>query len=258
MFAQTLKRPALVVFLVAAIAIGAFAPAAAADDGQTHIVKYGETLNRIARMYGVIVADIVEANSLANANTIYSGQELAIPGTAAEYFEHTVVSGESLLTISAKYGVSVWDIARLSGLWNTNLIYVGQVLRIPGEGTTAPDTDAGDDGAEDADEMPTMQEAIIISSPAFNEEVTGSLEVTGWGSGFENNLAVDVLDETGNVLGQGYVIVAAEMGQMGKFTGTVEYTAPATSQLGRISVYSISPRDGAIEHLASVTVRLVP
>jgi hypothetical protein len=82
--------------------------------------------------------------------------------------------------------------------------------------------------------------------------------VTGWGSGFENNLAVDVLDQSGSVIGQGNVMVDAEFGQVGPFTGTVTFTPPDSTQLGRVAVYTISPRDGAIEHLASVTVNLKP
>jgi hypothetical protein len=71
-------------------------------------------------------------------------------------------------------------------------------------------------------------------------------------------MAVDVLDANGSVIGQGYVIVDAEMGQVGPFEGSVEFEAPSEAELGRVSVYSVSPRDGAIEHLASVTVSLEP
>ena len=52
--------------------------------------------------------------------------------------------------------------------------------------------------------------------------------------------------------------VDAEFGQVGPFSGVIEFTAPDEEQFGRIQVYGISPRDGAIEHLASVTVNLVP
>jgi hypothetical protein len=101
-----------------------------------------------------------------------------------------------------------------------------------------------------------VQEAIIISTPASDATITSPVTVTGWGSGFENTLAVRVLDETGAVIGEGFVMVDAEFGQVGPFTGTVTYTTPASTQLGRIQVFGVSPRDGAWEHLASVTVTL--
>ena len=54
---------------------------------------------------------------------------------------HTVVSGETLSGIGAKYGVSYQEIARINNIQNVNLIYVGQVLKIKddGGGTVTPD-----------------------------------------------------------------------------------------------------------------------
>lgn len=49
---------------------------------------------------------------------------------------HEVVQGENLFRLSLKYGVTVNDIARSSGITNINLILVGQKLTIPGCGTT--------------------------------------------------------------------------------------------------------------------------
>jgi LysM repeat protein len=48
----------------------------------THIVQRGETLARIAGKYGISWTDIVKANSLTNADTIYAGQELIIPSVS--------------------------------------------------------------------------------------------------------------------------------------------------------------------------------
>ena len=46
----------------------------------THVVRPGETLSAIAARYGVSVAAIAEANSLANVNLIRAGMRLVIPG----------------------------------------------------------------------------------------------------------------------------------------------------------------------------------
>jgi len=58
--------------------------AAPAANPATHSVQRGETLTSIARRYGVSVAAIVAANALADPNRIYGGQQLAIPGAAAQ------------------------------------------------------------------------------------------------------------------------------------------------------------------------------
>ena len=212
-----------------------------------HVVRPGETLTSIARMYGVSVDDIVAANGITNPNLIYVGQRLRIPTTS--YIVHIVQPGETLSSIAFMYGVSYWDIARLNGLTNPNMIYPGQRLLIP---ISAPPTPT----LTPSPTVPPVQEAIVITFPGPSATITSPVTITGFGSAFENTLAVNVLDKTGLVVGEGYVMVDAEIGQYGPFTGVVAYTAPGSTQLGRIQVFSISPRDGAIEHLASVTVSL--
>jgi LysM repeat protein len=48
--------------------------------GTFYTVKRGDTLNRIAMMYGVSVWALVQVNNLANPSLIYPGQVLIIPG----------------------------------------------------------------------------------------------------------------------------------------------------------------------------------
>jgi lipoprotein-anchoring transpeptidase ErfK/SrfK len=48
--------------------------------GSVHVVKRGQTLAGIARLYGRSVAAFVSANGLRNPNRIYVGQRLRIPG----------------------------------------------------------------------------------------------------------------------------------------------------------------------------------
>jgi len=45
---------------------------------------------------------------------------------------YVVRPGDTLDSIAWRYGVSAWAIARANGLWNPNVIYVGQLLVIPG------------------------------------------------------------------------------------------------------------------------------
>lgn len=229
--------------------VGSLAWSASAEE-IVHTVRWGETLSSIARLYGVTIQAIMEANKLTSPNLIYEGQRLRIP-KGGQYVIHVVAPGESLLKIAAKYGVTIWEIARRNNLWNINLIYVGQRLIIPSKDTGPTPTPLPT--------LPCEREAILISSPLPEAEVRSPITVTGWGSAFENNLAVDVLDASGVTIAQGYALIDAEPGQYGPFSGTITITVPITeTQLGRIQVYSISPRDGAIEHLASVTVKLLP
>ena len=56
--------------------------ARATGNGAEHVVQRGETLGRIAATYGVSVQAIMAANGIENANLIYEGQVLVIPGAA--------------------------------------------------------------------------------------------------------------------------------------------------------------------------------
>lgn len=101
----------------------------------TYIVKQGDNLFRIGRMYDISWVQIAEANGLVNPNQIYVGQELKIPIEASgpvPQFTHTVRAGETLFRISLRYGISWQVIAEANDLESPYVIYVGQTLVIPG------------------------------------------------------------------------------------------------------------------------------
>lgn len=50
---------------------------------------------------------------------------------AASPSYHVVQPGQTLTSIATTYGMTTWAIAYANGVWNPNLIYVGQVLVIP-------------------------------------------------------------------------------------------------------------------------------
>ncbi len=113
-----------------------------ASCGTIHVVQPGENLYRIALKYGVTMVAISQANGITNPNHIYVGQRLTIPAGSgctppvnppptAGCPVHVVKAGENLTLIAARYGVSTWAIAQANGLFNTNLLYVGQRLKIP-------------------------------------------------------------------------------------------------------------------------------
>lgn len=46
----------------------------------THVVRNGETLGRIANFYGLSLSELMDANAIGNANLVYAGSILTIPG----------------------------------------------------------------------------------------------------------------------------------------------------------------------------------
>lgn len=59
-----------------------YSPSPAVSTGGTYTVAPGDTLSSVATRFGVSEGDLQTANNLANANFIFSGQRLTIPGSA--------------------------------------------------------------------------------------------------------------------------------------------------------------------------------
>lgn len=111
-------------------------------DGIVHKVAEKETLFSISRLYQVSVDEIKQWNNLTD-NTLAVGQELIIrkpaetkptetevkttPQPMEVRTVHTVAAGETLFSISRKYGVSVDQIREWNGLTGQDL-KIGQKL----------------------------------------------------------------------------------------------------------------------------------
>ncbi|MDU2288489.1 MAG: LysM peptidoglycan-binding domain-containing protein [Clostridium celatum] len=112
----------------------------------TYIVQSGDTLSGIALRFGTTVQELVQLNNIANPNLIYVGEVLKLPvsnsvktGASPKQYQTTYIvqSGDTLSGIAARFGTTVQYLARINGIVNPNLIYVGQVLKISGSGVSA-------------------------------------------------------------------------------------------------------------------------
>jgi LysM repeat protein/uncharacterized protein YraI len=91
----------------------------------THIVQAGQTLAAIGRQYNVSWTAIASANNLANANQIYVGQRLCIPGgspTPPPAPATGTVSGVSYLNVRSGPGMNYARINVLSNGTQVNLL----------------------------------------------------------------------------------------------------------------------------------------
>lgn len=95
-----------------------------------YTIQPGDTLWLLSRKYGTTVEAIKQLNGLTG-DTLYVGQVLKIPAPQSEpYIEYTVKSGDTLWLLSRKYQTTVDAIKRLNGL-TSDIIDIGQVLKIP-------------------------------------------------------------------------------------------------------------------------------
>ena len=131
---------------------------AVSPDG-THTVQLGETLDSIAKLYGINLFELQSANNIYNA-WIFPGDILVLPGQDADLDNaitnqdppapeseetvplasgatHIVRPGETLAAIAASYGVSLFDLQALNDNYH-GWIYVGEALLLPAtEGDSA-------------------------------------------------------------------------------------------------------------------------
>ena len=95
----------------------------------THIVRRGQTLDGIAKLYGIALHDLLALNNVFG--WVYPGDELAlpVPGRSPATVQtnpplttsgntHIVRFGETLGTIAAAYGVSLYELQALNDIWD--------------------------------------------------------------------------------------------------------------------------------------------
>ena len=111
-----------------------------------YVVKKGDSLWKIANSYGISVEDLKSANNL-KSNVLQIGQLLLIPSfeSEEEVLEntYTVKAGDSLWKIANSYGISVAALKSYNNL-STDLLSIGQVLKIPSASSTVYTVKAGD------------------------------------------------------------------------------------------------------------------
>lgn len=85
-------------------------------DSFTYVVKKGNFLAGIGALFGVSARDIMSWNNLRRG-TIYPGQRLTVkPAFPMEQVRHQVADGETLHSISKRYGVSLDSILFVNGM----------------------------------------------------------------------------------------------------------------------------------------------
>ena len=100
-------------------------------------VRKGDTLSQIATRYKISYKYLAKINDIKNPNVIYVGERLKIPTFDNNEIHDTshrlyiVRRGNTLSQIAKEYGVSIKNITELNNIKNSNLIYIGEILRIP-------------------------------------------------------------------------------------------------------------------------------
>ena len=120
-------------------------------------VQRGDVLSGLATRFGTTVKEIVALNGLRNADRIYAGRRLLLPGRASQTTSvatadtsgnqgvagarHLVVAGDTLGGIARRYGIPTANLADWNGVTN-DVIYAGTSLVLYNPGSRPSETPA--------------------------------------------------------------------------------------------------------------------
>ncbi len=135
----------------------------AAVQPESYTVKSGDTLIGLANKFGVSVSDLAAANNLNMQSQVQIGQKLSLPATtgteatsgtkassaaptpaplptsqtaSASASQYTVQSGDSLIQLAQKNGLSTEQLAQANHLKPDAQLQIGQKLSLPATTTT--------------------------------------------------------------------------------------------------------------------------
>ena len=127
------------------------AAAPASGAGGRYTIVRGDTISAIAARFGVTTQAVLTANGLARSSIIYPGQTIAIPASGAPVaiqtvssvtpapappapaaaIGYTIVAGDTVSAIAARFGVTTSAILAANGMGSSTIIYSGRKLVIP-------------------------------------------------------------------------------------------------------------------------------
>jgi len=113
------------------------------DEFITHKVTKGDTLWSITKQYNISLESILALNNIKDKNALSIGQIIKIPQDnfpAADYTMHVVKKGDTLWSIAQKYNLSVDLIFTTNNIANSELISIGQEMKIPSHKNAVTET----------------------------------------------------------------------------------------------------------------------
>ena len=219
--------------------------------GAKYTVKSGDSVWKIANDHGISMNQLIEWNNIKN-NFVYPGQQLIVSNggsssstttntgnassssnnagsTAASGTKYTVKSGDSVWSVSNKYGISMNQLIQWNNIKN-NFIYPGQQLIVKG-GSAATSTNTSSTRAATTPSTPNTSNTTSTASTGDTIYTVKAGESV-WGVANKHNITMDQLIQWNNIKnnfiypGQ-QVIVKKGTTQSAPTTGQKTYTVKA-------------------------------
>jgi LysM repeat protein len=219
----------------------------------TYVVRDGDTLSAIAKLFDVTPGTILSANDLAGASSLKPGQKLIIlPITGINY---TVKKGDTLASIAKAYGGDPAEIASFNSVDDSTLAVGAMIIvpngevpavhvavtsspKIPTGGHTSGKVRVGNEPAHDVGPEGTADQIAYYIAP-----VSGYIETQG----IHGYNAVDLAVPSGTPIvasAAGTVVVAREGGWNGGYGSYVVISHDNGSQTLYGHMSKVSAYDG--------------
>jgi len=113
------------------------------DEFITHEVTNGDTLWSLSKEYNTPLKSILAINNVEDEDNLSLGQIIKIPQDnlpVADFSTHIVKKGETLWSIAKEYKLATSSLILANNLRNSELISIGQVMKIPSHTNTIAGT----------------------------------------------------------------------------------------------------------------------
>ncbi len=107
--------------------------------GQRYSVIAGDSVDSLAKQFGVPVDVLIQANDLSYPYELRPGEQLVIPVSGS----YVVAPGDSMYHIAKQHGTTVEALAQINGIAPPYTIRVGQQLILPGGALNSAAADQG-------------------------------------------------------------------------------------------------------------------
>ena len=158
-----------------------------------YVVRSGDTLAQIAKMYKVSENTIIWANDLQKGAKLLSGQTLVI--LPVNGVEHIVKKGETVRGIAQKYKADTQDILEFNDISVNQQLSVGDILIVPGGEEPGASV-----GTTKSSTPTTSRSKIIASYPAYSGYYTNPLPTGRRTQGIHGYNGIDIGAPTGETI----------------------------------------------------------
>jgi len=176
------------------------------DEFITHKVTKGDTLWSITKQYNISLESILALNNIKDKDTLSIGQIVKIYQdnlSAADYAMHIVKKGDTLWSIARQYNLSLDLILATNNIANSELISIGQEMKIPSHKNAVAETNIVNQAVVNENDSNNSNSSISnnINPPEKAEPIVYTVKAGDnlWNISRKYGVSVEVIIDVNNL-----------------------------------------------------------